>query len=85
MRYHHAVRLGRMIAVILYATYLVHIGLLFTLVPWSPLWNQFLAFLRPPWSLWLATPGIRGVVSAVGCLHLLLAAAEAAGIRPEQH
>ncbi len=80
MRYHHPVRLGRMIAVILYATYLVHVGFLFTLAPWSPFWNQFLALLHPPWSLWLSSSMVRGFVTAVGCLHLLLAAAEAVGI-----
>ena len=80
MGYHRAVRALRIVAAVLYATYLVHVGLLLLLAPWSAIWNAFTAAVPLPWSLWLASPAVRGALSALGALHLLLLAAEFLGL-----
>ena len=82
MLYHSPVRIGRFLGIILYATYLIHVGLLLTLAPWSPLWGQVLTWLPHPWNAWLALPAVKGALTGTGVLHLLLAAAEAVGVRP---
>ena len=82
MLYHAPVRIGRFLWVILYATYLIHVGLLLTLAPWSPLWGQVVTWVPQPWSTWLALPAVRGALTGTGILHLLLAAAEVLLSRP---
>lgn len=82
MLYHSPVRIGRFLGVVLYATYLIHVGLLLTLAPWSPLWSQIVAWVPQPWSGWLALPAVKGALTGAGILHLLLAAAEVLGVRP---
>lgn len=79
MEYHHPVRTLRILAAVLYATYLVHVGLLLVLLPWSPAWAQLTATLPLPWMRWLSLPAIRGTLTALGLLHIVLLGAELIG------
>lgn len=66
----------RLLGVAFYAGYLVHVGLLMLLLPWSSLWTDLL--LRMPYSAatLLGLPAVRGAISAFGALHLAMVAAE---------
>ena len=59
-----------------YVGYLVQIGLLMVMLPWSDAWGVLLLRL-PTWlAVWLDNPAVRGVVTAFGILHLMLLALE---------
>ncbi len=64
---------------VLYATYLVYVGLFLTLGPWSPAWSRVTDLLPLPWSCWARWPAVRGALTALGLLHLALLAAELLG------
>lgn len=66
----------RLFGVALYAGYLVHVGLLMLLLPWSSVWTDLL--LRMPYAAAtvLDLPAVRGALSAFGALHLVMVAAE---------
>ncbi len=58
--------------VVLYASYMVYVGLGLLVLPWSDLWA--LLVIRAPHGLGalLDLPWVRGCISAFGLLHLLL-------------
>lgn len=66
----------RLLGIALYAGYLVHVGLLMLLLPWSGLWPDLL--VRMPFSAAMALdlPAVRGAISAFGALHLAMVVAE---------
>lgn len=60
----------------LYVTYLVHVGLMMIVVPWSSVWPHLLTFMPLRLAYALDQPAIRGAISAFGALHILLVALE---------
>jgi hypothetical protein len=66
------VRVAQFLGALLYAGYLVHVGLLMIILPWSAAWAVLLVALPPRLSLILDEPVLRGAVSGFGALHLLL-------------
>jgi len=70
------VRGVRMIVTVLYASYLVNVGLLLLLLPWSEGWPHLVLMMPPRVAALVDHPAVRGAVSAFGVLHLLLLAAE---------
>jgi len=77
-------RAVRLVLVGVYLAYLVHVGFMMLVLPWSDLWPHVLLQL-PPWlSMVLDQPLIRGLISGFGALHLLLALAEANPARFER-
>jgi hypothetical protein len=81
------VRLSRLLVTIIYIGYLVQVGLLMVILPWSDLWRLLIAQLplRVAWIL--DAPAARGALTGFGVLHLLLVVAEIvhAGQRDRQH
>ena len=67
-----SVRLLRFLAIVIYVGYLVNVGLLFVLLPWSRVWGMFLAIFPPGVTQILDAPWTRGALSAFGVLHLAL-------------
>lgn len=65
-----------LLGVALYAGYLVHVGLLMLLMPWSSLWPDLLVRMPYAAAMVLDMPAVRGVISAFGALHLAMVAAE---------
>ena len=63
---------ARFIAIVLYVGYLVNVGLLFILLPWSRAWGLLLTVFPPVTAIYLDQPWLRGALSAFGVLHLLL-------------
>jgi len=61
---------------IVYIAYLVNAGLLLVLTPWHPVWPLMLLHMPPQAAALLDQPWLRGLLSAFGILHLLLALAE---------
>lgn len=66
----------RFVLVLLYAFYLVQVGLLMALLPWSQAWSLLVLRLPPFAAAWLDHPSVKGIVTAFGLLHLLLLAME---------
>ena len=62
----------RFLAIIVYMSYLVNVGLLLVLLPWSQAWGRVLTRLPLSSAAMLDTPWVRGLISAFGVLHLLL-------------
>jgi hypothetical protein len=81
------VRLPRLLVTTIYIGYLVQVGLLMVVLPWSDLWRLLIAQLplRVAWIL--DAPAARGALTGFGVLHLLLVVAEIvhAGRRDRQH
>lgn len=67
-----AVRALRVIAMVIYASYLTNVGLLLMLLPWSEAWVRFILLTSPGVANILDDPVVRGLVSAFGFLHLVL-------------
>ncbi len=65
-------KLSRFALIVLYMAYLVNVGLLFILLPWSHAWGRLLASLPIHFAWVLDQPWVRGVIAAFGALHLLL-------------
>lgn len=65
-----------LLGVALYAGYLVHVGLLMLLLPWSSVWPDLLVRMPYPAAMVLDLPAVRGAISALGSLHLAMVAAE---------
>ena len=61
---------------IVYVGYLVHVGLLLMLVPWTDLWSALILTLPLRLALVLDSPAVRGAISAFGFLHLMLVVTE---------
>jgi len=66
----------RFAGLILYTGYLVHVGLMLIILPWSEAWPWLILRLTPSLALWLDSPAVRGAITAFGALHLLLVVAE---------
>ncbi len=79
-----AVPLTRFLLVLLYATYLAYAGLFFLLVPWTEIWTVLVMRLPFPIAVVLGHPSVKGMLSAFGLLHFILAIFEGAtGLRPK--
>jgi hypothetical protein len=59
-----------------YVGYLVHVGLLMVVLPWSRLWTWVLFRLPTAVVPYVDAPWARGAISAFGVLHLALVVAE---------
>jgi hypothetical protein len=66
----------RVILTILYASYLVNMGILLIMLPWSEVWAHALLLMPMRLAAVVDMPAVRGAISAFGVLHLLLLAAE---------
>ena len=66
------VRPFRFLAIILYMGYLVNVGLLLVILPWSQVWGLLLTKFPVHVAAILDQPWLRGGLSAFGVLHLLL-------------
>ncbi|RLE28173.1 MAG: hypothetical protein DRJ65_00445 [Acidobacteria bacterium] len=76
------VPLARFLLLLLYATYLAYAGLFFLLVPWTEIWTIFVMRLPFPIAVVLGHPSTKGMLSAFGLLHFILAVFEGAtGLR----
>lgn len=62
----------RFLAIVVYIGYLVNVGLLFIVVPWSQVWGVLLTRCPMQLAEVLGLPSVRGVLSAFGVLHLAL-------------
>jgi len=62
----------RFLAIVVYIGYLVNVGLLFVVVPWSQVWGLVLTMCPTRMAAVLGLPWVRGALSAFGALHLLL-------------
>jgi len=72
---------------LVYLFYLFEVGIFLLLVPWSPFWdsNYFVTWL-PLIKDFCLSPFVRGAVSGVGVLHLLVGALDSLTfIRTERH
>lgn len=65
-------KVGRFFLVVIYVGYLVNVGLLLVLVPWSSVWGLIVTQFPRGASLLLDSPWFRGLLSAFGVLHLLM-------------
>lgn len=76
-------RLPRLLLTAIYIGYLVQVGLLMIIVPWSAVWRLLMSRIPPSAAWFLDAPASRGALSALGVLHLLLVVAEVvhAGVR----
>ena len=70
------VYLIRLVLVAVYAAYLIHVGLLLLILPWSEPWAFLLLKMPPLFAGLLDQPAVRGALSAFGLLHLALVAAD---------
>ena len=66
----------RFLAVIVYTSYLINMGLLLLLAPWSDAWSFFILHLPATLAFKLDAPAVRGLISGFGVLHLLMVVAE---------
>ncbi len=62
----------RFLIIVVYIGYLVNVGLLFIVVPWSQVWGLLLTMCPTRIAAVLGLPWVRGALSAFGALHLLL-------------
>ena len=62
----------RFLAIVAYIGYLVNVGLLLVIVPWSRAWGRLLTMLPLDFAVLFDQPWFRGAISAFGALHLLL-------------
>ena len=69
-------RLLRTILTILYASYLVNMGILLIMLPWSEAWSRLILLMPMRIAVVIDIPAIRGSLSAFGVLHLVLLATE---------
>ncbi len=78
----HSVAYVRFLLVLVYATYLAYAGLFFLLAPWSEIWTMLVIRLPVQPAAFLGDPSIRGMISAFGLLHFVMAFVEAtSGLR----
>lgn len=66
------VRVIRFVAIVGYIGYLVNVGLLLVILPWSRAWGRLLTMLPLDTAIGFDQPWLRGTISAFGVLHLLL-------------
>lgn len=77
-------RVIRFLLIVVYVGYLVNVGLLLLLLPWSAAWSTILTWIPYRVANVLDLPALRGLISGFGLLHLLLLAAEMLPTRPTQ-
>jgi hypothetical protein len=70
------VRVVKFFATLVYIGYLVQVGLLMTMLPWSEVWSILVLRLPPQLASLMDWPSIKGAVTAFGVLHLMLVAVE---------
>jgi hypothetical protein len=70
------VRILRLLLTVLYASYLVNAGILLVMLPWSDAWPRLILLVPMRLAVVLDNPGMRGLLTAFGALHLLLLVAE---------
>lgn len=66
----------KFLGLLLYVGYLVHIGMLMLLLPWSRAWPSLMFHVPAHVVPFLDAPCTRGAISAFGLLHLVLVLAE---------
>jgi hypothetical protein len=66
------VKPGRFLLIVLYMGYLVNIGLMLILLPWSSVWGLVVTRFPTATASVIDSPWFRGTLSAFGALHLLL-------------
>ena len=62
----------RFLLTLLYVGYLVQVGLMLLVLPWSRAWSGLVLELPLEFGVFLDTPAVRGLISSFGALHLLL-------------
>jgi hypothetical protein len=75
------VRVVKFFATLVYIGYLVQVGLLLTMLPWSEVWGLLVLRFPPQMAAMMDWPAIRGAVTAFGLLHLMLVAFEIGNTR----
>lgn len=75
-RYYTRVSPLRFLTIVIYIGYLVNVGLLFVVVPWSQVWGLVLTMCPIRIAALLGLPWVRGALSAFGVLHLVLVICE---------
>ena len=70
--YDRLVKLSRFFVIILYMGYLVNVGLMLIMLPWSRTWGVLLSRIPLTSASMLDTPWVKGVLTAFGVLHLIL-------------
>jgi hypothetical protein len=80
------VRLPRLLVTTIYIGYLVQVGLLMVILPWSDVWRLLITMLPLRVAYILDAPAARGAITGFGALHLLMVVAEVvyAGQRDHQ-
>jgi len=74
--YNTPVRLIRFLLILIYASYLAYAGIIFLLLPWSGIWTMAMEKLPASFAIPLGHPALRGMISAFGLLHFLVALSE---------
>jgi hypothetical protein len=62
--------------VVIYASYLINVGILLIIVPWSAGWSRLMFLIPTGVAHVLDHPAMRGALSAFGALHLMLLVVE---------
>ncbi|RLE28555.1 MAG: hypothetical protein DRJ61_16215 [Acidobacteria bacterium] len=79
-----AVPYARFLLVLMYATYLAYAGLFFLLAPWTEIWTMLVMRLPVQAAGVLGDSSVKGMISAFGLLHFVVALIEATtGLRPK--
>jgi hypothetical protein len=80
-----SVKAFRLLATVIYVSYLVQVGLLMIWLPWSRLWGMLVTQMPFTVAPILDAPAIRGGITAFGVLHLVMVGVELvrAGSEPE--
>lgn len=66
----------RLIATVIYVSYLVQVGLLMIWLPWSRLWGMLVTQVPFTVAPILDAPAVRGGITAFGVLHLVMVGVE---------
>ena len=66
----------RLLAVVLYISYLVQVGMLMIWLPWSKLWEPLMVKMPRTASWFFDAPAVRGAITVFGLLHLAMVVAE---------
>jgi hypothetical protein len=72
-KFHHTLQSARMSLALFFALYCLEAGLVFLVAPWTQLWTMNPLLHRTAGlALWAENPFVRGFISGVGILHLLV-------------
>ncbi len=69
-------RILKFLATLVYVGYLVQVGLLMTMLPWSEVWGLLVLRFPPQMAAVMDWPAVKGAITAFGVLHLMLVAVE---------